>query len=99
METRPANCRERLKDEGKPYGRSGCAVCGSLLGKVCPVKVYEGPVPGPITIVDLEPSAIDQTRSNAIKDCVTWLAINNATYKPEFLAGELARALLPEGAT
>ncbi|MDG3040472.1 hypothetical protein [Roseicyclus marinus] len=26
-DTRPANCRFRLKDEGKPYGRSSCAAC------------------------------------------------------------------------
>lgn len=26
---RPANCRNRLRDEGKVYPRSGCAVCGN----------------------------------------------------------------------
>jgi hypothetical protein len=29
-ETRPANCRQRLRDEGKMYPRSGCDVCGSM---------------------------------------------------------------------
>ena len=31
---RPINCRNRLRDEGKPYPRSGCAVCktGGLHG-------------------------------------------------------------------
>lgn len=35
---RPANCRNRLRDEGKPYPRSGCAVCrdGGLRG--CPYE-------------------------------------------------------------
>ncbi|MRX32783.1 hypothetical protein [Aminobacter sp. MDW-2] len=33
----PANCRNRLRDEGKPYPRSGCASCGSgLMG--CPYE-------------------------------------------------------------
>lgn len=27
VETRPAKCRFRLMDEGKPYGRSGCKEC------------------------------------------------------------------------
>jgi hypothetical protein len=37
---RPANCRNRLRDEGKPYPRSGCLSCkdGGLRG--CP---YERP--------------------------------------------------------
>lgn len=30
-DTRPANCRQRLIDEGKPYGRSTCQSCGSIL--------------------------------------------------------------------
>lgn len=31
---RPANCRNRLRDEGKAYPRSGCAYCknGGLIG-------------------------------------------------------------------
>ena len=36
---RPANCRFRLKDEGKPYGRSSCSACGKSvftgLGNSC----------------------------------------------------------------
>ncbi|AMO44242.1 hypothetical protein DSS3P8_184 [Roseobacter phage DSS3P8] len=36
-DTRPANCRERLREEGKSYPRSGCGVCGTNLrtGLVC----------------------------------------------------------------
>lgn len=30
-DTRPANCRFRLKDEGKPYGRSSCSACGKSI--------------------------------------------------------------------
>lgn len=35
---RPADCRNRLRDEGKPYPRSGCLVCkdGGLRG--CPYE-------------------------------------------------------------
>lgn len=35
-DNRPENCRNRLRDEGKPYPRSGCGHCkhGGLLG--CP---------------------------------------------------------------
>jgi collagenase-like PrtC family protease len=45
---RPANCRNRLRDEGRAYPKSGCAVCkdGGLRG--CP---YEGrPSPTETTI-------------------------------------------------
>ncbi len=31
--TPPANCRQRLKAEGKIYGRSNCQVCGSMAPK------------------------------------------------------------------
>lgn len=33
---KPANCRNRLRDEGQPYPKSGCASCGNggLMG--CP---------------------------------------------------------------
>jgi len=38
-DSRPANCRFRLQDEGKPYPRSSCAACGRTittgLGKSC----------------------------------------------------------------
>lgn len=27
-DTRHANCRQRLIDEGKPFGKSGCTACG-----------------------------------------------------------------------
>lgn len=39
---KPANCRNRLRDEGKPYPRSGCAHCktGGLTG--CPFERGEG---------------------------------------------------------
>lgn len=35
---RPANCRNRLRDDGKPYPRSGCAHCrnGGMVG--CPYE-------------------------------------------------------------
>jgi hypothetical protein len=39
---KPENCRDRLKEEGKAYPKSGCAVCavGGLLG--CPFdRPYE----------------------------------------------------------
>jgi hypothetical protein len=35
-----------------------------------------------------------EARRNAIRECVTWLAQNHAEYKPEYLAGELANAML-----
>ena len=28
---RPSNCRERLREEGEPYPRSNCWVCGTLI--------------------------------------------------------------------
>ena len=28
---RPARCRNRLRDEGKPYPRNGCAACNYAL--------------------------------------------------------------------
>jgi len=33
LDERPVNCRFRFKDEGKPYGKSGCRVvnCGGSL--------------------------------------------------------------------
>lgn len=38
-DTRPANCRFRLRDEGKAYPRSGCLACGKTpmtgLGSSC----------------------------------------------------------------
>lgn len=39
---RPANCRNRLRDEGKAYPRSGCASCGDGGLRGCP---YEGRPP------------------------------------------------------
>lgn len=34
---RPANCRERLREQGKPYPRSGCSACRKSLGMLgCP---------------------------------------------------------------
>jgi len=34
---RPANCRERLREEGEPYPRSSCGACGANLrtGLIC----------------------------------------------------------------
>lgn len=32
MDTRPAQCRFRLQDEGKGYPRSSCAACGKTIG-------------------------------------------------------------------
>jgi hypothetical protein len=31
IDPRPARCRFRLRDEGKPYGRSGCTACGKTI--------------------------------------------------------------------
>lgn len=35
-------------------------------------------------------------RDAVIRECVTWLAMNHADWKPEALAGEMARALLSD---
>ena len=35
---RPTNCRERLRDEGKPYPRSSCQACNQKLIFNCPWK-------------------------------------------------------------
>lgn len=41
-DTRPAECRERLHDEGKPYPRSNCESCGSKVR-------FRGPCPYTVT--------------------------------------------------
>lgn len=53
-ENRPALCRNRLKDEGKPHPRSGCNVCrnGGMMG--CPheraeAKDHSAPTRGEVT--------------------------------------------------
>lgn len=38
----------------------------------------------------------DEMRTHTIRECVTWVAMNHDVYRPEFLAGEMARALLPK---
>ena len=39
----PANCRERLRAEGKPYPKSSCAVCGTLIKPnwSCPYRPFK----------------------------------------------------------
>jgi len=37
-EKRPENCRERLKDEGKAYPKSGCNACHKNAFGTCPHK-------------------------------------------------------------
>lgn len=43
MDTRPAQCRFRLQEEGKPYPKSACVACGKTiitgLGNHCAVTV------------------------------------------------------------
>lgn len=36
VDMRPANCRDRLQEEGKPYPRSGCQVCNKSIFDLCP---------------------------------------------------------------
>lgn len=43
---RPANCRNRLKDEGMSYPRSGCASCGDGGLKGCPHERRPDPPKG-----------------------------------------------------
>lgn len=45
-EKRPANCRNRLRDEGKPYPKSGCASCGNGGMMGCPHE-RKAPSPAP----------------------------------------------------
>lgn len=59
---RPALCRNRLKDEGKPHPRSGCNVCrnGGMMG--CPheragAKDHSAPTRGEVTQGDREAAA------------------------------------------
>lgn len=42
--------------------------------------------------IDLE---TDELRKQVIRECTTWLAMHHADFKPGFLAGEMARDLLP----
>lgn len=46
IDTRPANCRHRLQDEGKAYPRSSCSHCGKTittgLGRACTLGVVGG---------------------------------------------------------
>lgn len=46
IDTRPANCRHRLQDEGKAYPRSSCTHCGKSvmngLGVACTLGVVGG---------------------------------------------------------
>lgn len=53
---RPADCRFRLKDEGRAYPRSSCPACGASIGKglgrQCGVyqpttEFIDGPAPTP----------------------------------------------------
>lgn len=52
MDTRPANCRFSLQDEGKSHPRSACAACGKTittgLGRCCTVTVSPNMVSGGI---------------------------------------------------
>ena len=40
---------------------------------------------------------VDDLRAATIRECVTWLAMHHADFKPEALAGEMARDMLPKG--
>ena len=40
-DTRPVNCRFRLKEEGKPYPKSRCFACGKNVNKYKTCKLLE----------------------------------------------------------
>jgi len=54
---RPARCRNRLMDEGKPYPRSGCSACGWTVFS-----------PTPEACRDPKASARDAIRNAALRE-------------------------------
>lgn len=60
VDVRPASCRFRLQDEGKPYPRSSCTACGATvmnMGKAC--RCGESPTPSKAPEWDGNASAFD----------------------------------------
>lgn len=73
MDNRPALCRNRLRDEGKHYPRSGCKSCGNGGMMGCPYE--KGGLPNNIKIDAPEPVAQPVATAAAIAD------LQNAAYK------------------
>ena len=65
MSEKPMLCRERLREEGKPYPRSGCSICrtGGLTG--CPYRATRAQPPQP----QREATEADHQAVQAILDC------------------------------
>lgn len=87
-DARPMNCRNRIRDNGLPYPRSGCAACGNggLMG--CP---YERPAPTP-------PAGGEAVVTEAMIDagCAAWVQLYPA-FKGEKeppTAGDVVKAIL-----
>lgn len=94
---RPANCRFRLKDEGKAYPKSGCMGCGrniaTGLGNSCH-KILPTP-PSPVAITDAESSYIswicNQSAAAMVEAKVKFPQPNYVTLKVAEEAGEVVR--------
>ena len=71
MNIRPALCRERLREEGKPYPRSSCQACGWTVfsGPVERAKCEDSMPQQPPIISDGRPSG--WTEARALAFCAT----------------------------
>lgn len=85
MTERPMLCRNSLRDAGKPYPRSGCAICkdGGLMG--CP---YDRPVGANLDDVEalLRQPAMTEEITQADREAAA--AISTEALRPAILRGE-----------
>lgn len=97
-DTRPGLCRNRLRDEGKPHPRSGCAVCrnGGMMG--CPHErnFAAGPILGH-SMSEIEITQADRDRANEYLSsafrCTETLAERFARHRHEARAEALEEFL------
>ena len=76
---RPANCRFRLQDEGKPYPRSGCSACGATvttLGNKCSHAPVEQTMKKPhqYAVYRSGPGSLHPLFTGSKTDCLHFMA-------------------------
>lgn len=97
-DARPANCRNVLRDEGKPYPKSGCASCGNggLMG--CPHERAAAPA----STGEHEIGLMAQAMADASICAGAWNEMNEhgrAVWVHRARAGYAALAALPASST